>query len=98
MASYMVLFNFTQQGIENIKELPDRVEKARQAFRQQGATVKAFYAVMGAEFDTVFLAEAPDDESIARAALSVSALGNVRTRTVRAFDETEVGRIVSRLP
>jgi uncharacterized protein with GYD domain len=98
MASYIVLFSFTDQGIGKIKESPGRVEKARRAFQEQGATVKEFYAVLGAEFDTVFIAEAPSDEAIARAVLSVASLGYVRTRTLRAFNEAEFGRIVSGLP
>lgn len=98
MANYLVLFNFTDKGIANIKELPSRVEKARRTFQQQGAKVKEFYAVLGAEFDTVFIAEAPDAETIAKAALMVASLGNVRTRTLHAFDEAEVGRLVSALP
>jgi uncharacterized protein with GYD domain len=98
MATYLVLFNFTQQGIQKIKDLPTRVEQARQVFKGQGATVREFYAVLGADFDTLFIAQAPNDEAIAKAALAVSALGNVRTRTVRAFDEGEAGRLVSGLP
>ncbi len=98
MATYLVLFNFTQQGIQKIKDLPARVEQARRTFQEQGATVREFYAVLGADFDTLFIAQAPSDEAIARAALAVAALGNVRTRTVRAFEEAEVGRLVSTLP
>jgi uncharacterized protein with GYD domain len=98
MAKYIVLFNFTQQGIQKIKDLPARVEQARRVFQEQGGTVREFYAVLGAEFDTLFIAEAPSDEAIAKAALAVAALGNVRTRTLRAFDEAEAGRIVSGLP
>lgn len=98
MANYIVLFQFTEQGIANVKKLPDRVEKAKRLFQEQGATVREFYAVMGAEFDTIFIAQAPSDEAITKGALAVAALGNVRTRTLRAFDEAEVGRIVSGLP
>jgi uncharacterized protein with GYD domain len=98
MATYIVQFTLTQQGIQKIKDLPARVEQARRTFQEQGATVREFYAVLGAEFDTIFIAQAPSDEAIAKAALAVAALGNVRTRTLRAFDEAEVGRIISSLP
>jgi uncharacterized protein with GYD domain len=98
MASYIVLFSFTEQGMRKVKEVPARVEHAKRLFKEQGATVKEFYGVLGAEFDTMFIAEAPGDEVIAKAALAVGSLGNVRTRTLRAFNEAEVARIVSGLP
>lgn len=97
MADFIVLFNFTEQGIRNIKESPGRVEEARELFRKMGAEVKAFYMVMG-RYDTIFLIEAPDDETVARACLALGALGNVRTETLRAFSEDEYRKIVSSLP
>ena len=60
--------------------------------------MKAFYGVLGAEFDTLFILEAPDEEAVARMALAISALGNVRTSTHRVFPEAEYSRIVSGLP
>ncbi len=71
MATYIMLFRFTQKGIENIKESPARVKAAKKAFRDMGAEVKAFYMVLG-HYDTVFIVEAPDDETIAKAALSIA--------------------------
>ena len=97
MATYLMLFRFTQQGIQNIKESPARVEAAKKAFQEMGARVKEFYSVMG-RYDTVFIVEAPDDETIAKAALAVGSLGNVRTETLRAFTEDEFRKIVAVLP
>ncbi len=97
MASYFVFFRFTERGVKNVRESPARVEAAKKSFRELGATVEAFYALMGA-YDTVFIVEAPDDETAARAALATASLGNVRTETVRAFDEDEFKRIVAALP
>jgi uncharacterized protein with GYD domain len=97
MANYMVLFSFTDQGIRNIKDSPNRVQKAKKTFQDLGAAVKQFYAVMGREFDTVFIVEAPDDETIAKASLAVASFGNVRTQTVRLFTEDEFRTIVGNL-
>ncbi|MEW6001299.1 MAG: GYD domain-containing protein [Nitrospirota bacterium] len=97
MATYIILFRFTQQGIKNIKESPVRVEAAKKAFRDMGAEVKAFYALLG-RYDTAFVVDAPDDETIARAAISISSLGNVSTETMRAFTEDEYRKIISSLP
>ena len=59
MATYIMLFRYTQQGIENIKQGPARVDAAKQAAQALGAQVKEFYAVMG-RYDTVFVLDAPE--------------------------------------
>ncbi len=97
MAMYIILFNFTQQGMESIKESPSRVEALKQTFLDMGAEVKAFYAVMG-RYDTVFIVEAQDDETIAKLLLIIGSRGNVRTETLRAFTEDEFRNIVAALP
>jgi uncharacterized protein with GYD domain len=98
MATYVVFFGYTEQGIRNIKDSPARVEAAKKTFQDMGARVKAFYLVMGMDrYDTMFIVEAPDDETIARASLKVGSLGNVRTDSHRAFSEDEFKKIVSRL-
>ncbi len=97
MATYVTLLRFTQQGIENIKESPARVETARKSFEQLGARVKDFYCLMG-QYDAVLIAEAPDDETITKIQLALGSLGNVRSETLRAFTEDEYRRIVTALP
>jgi uncharacterized protein with GYD domain len=99
MGTYVMLFGFTQQGIMNIKEGPARVEGAKKTCQAMGAKVKDFYAVMGmGQHDTLFILEAPDDETVAKASLAMSSLGNVRTDTHRAFTENEYKRIIAALP
>ena len=97
MATFVILFRFTEQGTQKIKQSPARVEAAKQIFQKLGAKVKEFYSLMG-RYDTVFIAEAPDDETIVKAALAVGSLGNVRTETLRAFTEDEFKKIVAGLP
>jgi uncharacterized protein with GYD domain len=97
MATYVMIFSFTQQGIQQIKESPGRVEAAKKTIQDMGGEVKAFYAVLGATFDTLFILEAPDEEAVARMSAAISALGNVRASTHRAFSENEFSRIVSGL-
>jgi uncharacterized protein with GYD domain len=97
MATYLVLFRYTQKGLESIKESPFRVEKAKGVFKELGANVKEFYALLGA-YDTVFIADAPNDETIAKAAMAVASLGNVQTEILRAFNEDEFRKIIAGLP
>jgi uncharacterized protein with GYD domain len=90
VTTYIIFFSFTQQGIQKIKESPSRVNVARQIIKKMGGKVKDFYAPMGmAGYDTIFIVEAPDDETVARAVLEISSKGNVLTNTVRAFTEKE---------
>jgi len=97
MATYIVLLNYTQQGIQKIKESPARLEAAKKAFRAMGAELKQWYLVMG-RYDAVVIAEAPNDETVAKLALATGALGAVRTETLRAFTEEEYRKIIAALP
>jgi uncharacterized protein with GYD domain len=97
MPTYISLLRFTQQGIEKIKESPARLDAAKQAFKSLGAELKEFYLVTGA-YDIVLISEAPNDEVMAKLALSIGAKGSVRTETLRAFKEDEYRKIISALP
>ncbi len=97
MATYVMLVRWTPQGISNIKQSPDRVAASRQAFRSMGGDLKAFYVLMG-HYDMLALVEAPDDDTAAKIALSLSAQGNVKTETLRAFSEEEFRNLVTALP
>ncbi len=99
MATHIILFGFTQKGIEKIKESPARVQEAKQIVQSLGGKVKDFYGIMGmAGYDTLFIVEAPNDEVIAKAVLMIAQKGNVRTTTVRAFTEAEYKRVIEQLP
>jgi uncharacterized protein with GYD domain len=99
MASYLVLFGFTAQGIQRIKDSPARVDAAKQTVRSLGGEVKAFYGILGdRQSDTMFIVEAPDDEAIARMVLAIADQGNVRTETHRLFTEDEFRKVIRSLP
>ncbi|MEK6570697.1 MAG: GYD domain-containing protein [Bacteroidota bacterium] len=96
MPTYITLLNWTQKGIENVKDAPKRLEGAKKLYKAAGAEIKAFYLVLG-QYDAVVLSEAPNDETAARIALSVGRQGNVRTQTMRAFAESEYRKLVGSL-
>jgi uncharacterized protein with GYD domain len=98
MASYLVLFGFTSQGIQQIKESPARVEAAKQTVRSLGGEVKAFYGILGSAHDTMFIVEAPDDEAVAKMVLTIAAKGYVRTESHRLFTEDEYRKVIRSLP
>ena len=97
MSTYIILINWTQKGIENVKESPGRLDLAKKAFQAAGAELKEFYLVKG-RYDMVVVAEAPDDETLAKIALAIGSGGAVRTETLRAFPEDEYRKIVAALP
>ena len=97
MATYVILVNFTQKGIENVKESPKRLDDVKRAFKSMGAELKAFYLVVG-RYDVVMVAESPSDEITAKLALSIASKGYVRTETLRAFNEEEYRSIINALP
>lgn len=98
MPTYLILFSFTQKGVEKVKELPARVEDAKRTIAQMGGEVVAFYAIVGSQYDTLFIVKSQNDEKLAGMALAIARLGNVRTESHRLFNEEEVKKIVSALP
>ena len=95
MATFVVLFNWTDQGIKSFKDSPSRVDAAKQAFADLGVEIKDIYWTLGA-YDLVSVIEAPDDEAITAAMLKLSSLGNVRTTTMRAFGRGEFEGVVGK--
>ena len=97
MATYIILTRYTQQGVENIKKSPARLDVAKKMFQDMGAKLKEFYLVTG-QYDIVVVAEAPDYETISKIALAIGSKGNVRTETFRAYTEDEYRKIIAALP
>ena len=97
MATYITLLKYTQKGAESIKQVPARIDAARQAAKAAGAEITQIYLVMG-QYDAVVISEGPDDETAAKLALATGMQGNVHTETLRAFPEAEFRRIVAALP
>jgi uncharacterized protein with GYD domain len=94
--TYLVLGHFTEQGVRNIKDSPKRAEAVRSSAKKLGITVKDMYWTMG-QYDVAFIADSPDEASMASLGLSIGALGNVRLQTLRAFSADEIGQILGRV-
>ena len=96
MPTYIVLGQFTDQGIRNIKETTKRAQALKDMAKKFGATVTAVYWTLG-QYDIATIVDAPDDASVNALLLSVGTLGNVRTQTLRAFSADEMGQILGRM-
>lgn len=97
MATYISLVQYTQKGIEGIKDSPKRLDAVKKAYEEAGAKLKEFYLVLGA-YDIITVADAPNDETVAKLALLLGSKGNVKTQTMRAFNEQEYRKIIATLP
>ena len=96
MSTYIMLANWTDQGARNIKGSPRRLDAAKKALEDVGGEFKSFFMTMG-DFDMVGIYEAPDDAVAARFTLQVGQLGNIRTRTLKAFPESAFREIIASL-
>ena len=96
MPHFVTLIRYTQQGIARIKESPARLDAARKAAEKAGGKIHAWYLTMG-QYDAVLISEFPNDEAGAKFTLSVGAMGNVTTETLKAFTEAEYRKIVGSL-
>jgi uncharacterized protein with GYD domain len=96
MATYIVLGNFTDQGIRNVKDTTKRAEALREMGKKAGVTVKEVYWTLG-QYDIVAIFDAPNDEAVTALGLSIGILGNVRTQTLRAYSADEMGRLLSKV-
>jgi len=96
MPTYVVLSNYTDQGIRNIKDSPKRAEAFKALAKQHGCTVREVLWTQG-QYDVVTVIDAPDENSASSLGLSVAKLGNIRSQSLRAFTAEEIQRILDRV-
>lgn len=96
MQKYVILINWTEQGVANARDTVDRYHAAKQAWESAGGTFDLALWTLGA-YDLVAVVSAPDAETVAAFGLRLGAAGNLRTTILRAFDESEMAVIVSTL-
>lgn len=96
MATFVMLVNWTEQGIRNYRDTSKRADAFTQSLKKYGASLKDIYWTLGA-YDIVAVVDAPDDESMTAAALDVGSLGNIRTTTLRGFSRAELGGIIKKI-
>jgi uncharacterized protein with GYD domain len=96
MVAYVVLANFTDQGVRNAKESLKRAEAFKDLAKTFGVTVREIVWRQG-RYDVVTIVDAPDESSFMSLTLSLAALGNVRTESLRAFSAAEMTKIVGNM-
>lgn len=96
MPTYVTLANFTDQGIRNVKESPDRLNAFRAMAEKAGVNIKSVHYTVGA-YDIVTVVEG-SDEAITSVLLKLGSLGNIRTQTMRAFSADEMRSMIGKMP
>ena len=97
MPKYVLLSQFTDQGIRNVGNTTKRVAAFEKEIAGKfGVTVSEMLWTLG-QYDMVAVVEAPNDESIAACSLSVGKLGNIKIQTLRAFQASEVDSLLQKV-
>ena len=97
MGKSVVLMNLTEEGVKDIKNAPERIKDGIKLYESMGGKLLGFYMVMG-DYDYVAIGESPDDETAAAFMMALSSGGNVRTKTMKAFDMEEMAAILKKIP
>lgn len=96
MTIYVMLANLTDAGAKTVSDSPTRLDTAKRLLKEMGGDFKSFFLTMG-DYDFVAVYEAPDDAIAARFTLQLGSLGNVRTKTLKAFPEAAYREIIASL-
>jgi len=96
MSNYVLLIDWTEQGIKNVKDTVKRAKSFESAIEKAGGKSLGFYYTIG-RYDMVAIVQAPTDEAIASVLFSLGSLGNVRTETLKAFSTDESANIIEKL-
>ncbi len=95
MPKYVILYRFTDQGLKSIKDTVSRAAETRRMNEERGFKVIGTYWTQG-QYDIVSIVEAPDEETMNAGLFNIAQAGNVHSETLRAFDEAEMSRALSR--
>jgi uncharacterized protein with GYD domain len=96
MNKYVVLWKYTEKGIAQVHQSPDRGEAFIASARKLGARIETLLWTMGS-YDGIAIVEAPDDETASTLMLATGKLGNITTCTMRAYDLPEFRKIAGKL-
>ena len=96
MQRYIVLINYTDKGMKNIKDLPRRIQAAHRKVEEAGGKFVEWNLTMGS-YDSVAIIELPDDQTVAGTLLGAGRAGYIETTTLKAFPENQLEKIVNKI-
>jgi uncharacterized protein with GYD domain len=95
--TYIVLGNYTEQGIQKIKQLEQLRKAAERWVASKNGRMISNYTTFG-PYDFVVTLELPSDEVALEGAFTFGSQGDVRTQTLKAFEYQEAESIAGRIP
>ena len=95
MGHYVLLLNWTDQGIRGVKDGPKRAAAFEKMVKKMGGDATYYYTL--GQYDLVAIVKLPDDDSIVKLGLELGRLGNVRTTTLKGWTRKEMAGIFSSL-
>lgn len=84
MPTYIMLSTLTPDGVQTVKNNPNRIREVNKEIESLGATVKAQWAVLG-QFDFVNVVEVPDEKTMARVSLELGSRGTAKYESLAAI-------------
>lgn len=96
MPTYVTLIKWTDQGVKNARDTVQRARHFRSDVERHGGKLGSIYWTHG-QYDLISVIEAPDEQTAMATLLALESLGNVRTQTLRAFNETEMESIIQKM-
>jgi uncharacterized protein with GYD domain len=97
MPTFVLLGNYTQEGIANIKDVEKRIESGKKLVESLGGSIKGIYYTMG-RYDFIIITEAPSNEAAMKALIATAGVGAIRTETLTAFTQEEFVKLVKEVP
>ncbi|MEA2348784.1 MAG: hypothetical protein QOG62_2571 [Thermoleophilaceae bacterium] len=88
MPTYVMLSTLTAEGVQTIKNNPQRILEVNKEIEHLGAKVTAQWACLG-RYDFVNVVEAPDETAMARISLELGSRGTARYETLSAIPVEE---------
>ena len=97
MVTYIGLLNFTDKGIQSVKDTTKRAVAAKEMAKKLGVNMRDIFWTMG-KYDMVCVLEADNEQSIAAFNLAIATMGNLRSHSLRAYSAAEMDQILAKLP
>lgn len=97
MVCYIGLLNFTDKGIQSVKDTTKRAAAAKEAAKKMGVNMREIFWTLG-DCDMVCVLEADDEKSLTAFNLAIAMQGNVRSRSLRAYTAAEMDQVLAKLP
>jgi uncharacterized protein with GYD domain len=91
MATFVMLTNLTPEGVQTLKNNPNRVQEVNKEVEQLGVTVKEQWATLG-QYDFITIVEAPDQTTMAKVSVELGSRGTMSSQTLAAMPAEELAK------